>query len=91
MTSTTEIGKILQPEQYAAVHKAAFRSAFDFLNAHFPPGMEPEFWLKACDDIAKASEAAHGDVLTNNLLAAVYDYIESEYKIRRKAYAEIDS
>ena len=92
MTSeTTEKAEILKPEEYAAMHKAAFRVAFDFLNAHFPPGMDKEYWLKACDDITEASASMHGDVLTNNLLAAVYSYIESEYFLRRKAYEQIDA
>lgn len=83
MESEKATGKTLSPEEYAKRHKDAFRCAFLFLNAHFPPGTEPEWWEGASRDVSAASESEGDNVLVMKLLAGVYDYLESEYKLRR--------
>ena len=76
---------ILSPEEYIQRHKLAFRCAFDFLNEHFPPGEDAEWWLKATREL-KAASIEHGeDRLLNGLLLGVFEYIYDEYEIRRKA------
>lgn len=69
----------MTPEEYAKAHKQAFRVAFDFLNAHFPPGPEPEWWEQTARD---ASAASGDNELTLRLLIGVLDYLDYEWKRR---------
>lgn len=70
----------MTPEEYFATHKAAFRVSFDFLNAHFPPGSDDEWWRKASDDLLAAANGQ--GQLACLLLTAVYDYLNDEWKRR---------
>lgn len=70
----------MTPEQYYASHQNAFRIAFNFLNAHFPPGEEPEWWEQASNDMLEASKST--GQLGILLLIAVFDYLNDEYKRR---------
>ena len=76
--------EILTPEEYAKRHKNAFRCAFDFLNSHFPPESTCEWWDPIGDELSKACESQGDNLLAVSLLLAVNDYIEAEWKIRRK-------
>ena len=69
-------------EEYYAKHQAAFRCAFNYLNEHFPPGQDPEWWTKAADDIKSADNKANGNQLATFLLMGVLDYLNEEYKRR---------
>lgn len=69
--------------QYLTDHKRAFRVAFDYLNAHFPPSMDDEYWTHAAEDIGEASKSTDNDPLTMELLVGVYNYLEKEYTLRR--------
>lgn len=73
----------MSPAEYAKQHQKAFRSAFDFLTAHFPPGMDSEWWDQAWADLVAASKSNGENKLVIGILVAVYDYLESEYKKRR--------
>ena len=68
----------MTPEEYAKAHQKAFRVAFDFLNTHFPPGMDPEWWDTAAKEISATSVAAGEGVLVIELLNAVYTYLGHE-------------
>ena len=72
----------LSPEEYAKRHQKAFRCAFDFLNDHFPPGSDDEWWLKAAQDVADACHSQGSDRLAIGLLQGVYDYLSSECRTR---------
>ena len=72
----------MTPGEYAKVHKEAFRSAFDFLNTHFPPGDDDDWWNKAAKDCSAASIQAGENMLVIELLIAVMDYLEHERKKR---------
>ena len=80
----------MTPEQYYAKHQRAFRCAFDFLNAHFPPVQDPGWWLKASEDIKAADDNEHGNQLATLLLIGVWDYLDSELK-RRIANGSVNS
>lgn len=80
----------MTPEQYATDHQKAFRTAFNFLNSHFPPGNTPEWWDQAAKDVSAASVQAGEGVLVVELLNGVYNYLFDEYK-RRNGSAETDS
>lgn len=69
-------------EEYARMHQKAFRIAFDFLHSHFPPGDTDEWWEKFARDCADASIAGGETKLVIELLAAVVNYIDNEYKRR---------
>lgn len=70
------------PAEYAILHQKAFRTAFDFLASHFPPGTDPEWWEKTAAEASAASESQLDDPLAVKLLIGVYDYLEIEYKRR---------
>lgn len=70
------------PADYAKLHQKAFRTAFDFLASHFPPGTDPEWWEQTAIDASAASESQLDDPLAVKLLIGVYDYLEIEYKRR---------
>lgn len=82
---------MMTPEEYARRHQKAFRAAFDFLNAHFPPADEPEWWDQAAKDCSAASIKNGEDRLTIGLLVGVMEYLESEIKQRRKEHATADT
>lgn len=91
--STTEQShyeKVLTPEGYVDRHKKAFRCAFDYLNAHFPPESEPEWWERAAKDVSEASISNGENKLVTGLLLGVYDYLEDEWKLRRKENGEAE-
>ena len=70
------------PEEYAIEHQRSFRTAFDFLTQHFPPGSDADWWEKTAQDASDASILAGENKLVVKLLAAVYDYLEYEFKRR---------
>ena len=72
------------PAEYAQEHQRAFRCAFDFLNAHFPPGDTPEWWEQTAQEASAASESQLDNHLAMGLLIGVYNYLESEYTRRRQ-------
>ena len=73
----------LNPEAYMAKHKKAFRVAFDYLNAHFPPQESADWWVQAASDMADAVNPGVGDnPLTAELVLGVYNYLEKEWKKR---------
>ena len=76
--------QILNPEAYARRHKEAFRCAFDFLNAHFPPENTPEWWQQAVQDITDASVSQGENKLAVELLTGVFNYLDDERRIRRE-------
>lgn len=81
---------MMSPEEYLKEHQKAFRTAFDFLTSHFPPGMEPEWWEQAARELSAASIEAGENKLVIGLLVGVYDYLEDEYKLRRKQSGKAD-
>ena len=75
---------IWKPEEYAAYHKMVFREMFNFLNSHFPPGNDAEWWLQFTKDMDAVSEKLKGGPLVYGMLTAFADYLEDEYKKRRE-------
>jgi len=83
MASEINSGR-MSPEEYARMHQKAFRCAFDFLNQHFPPGHDPEWWDQAAKDVSAASISAGENTLVIELLDGVYTYLGKEYQERSK-------
>ena len=77
----------MTPEEYVQQHKAAFRIAFDFLNAHFPPGQDPEWFEQTAKDFSEVGTVNYSNDLAIQLLLGVYSYLEHEWK-RRNLHAD---
>ena len=84
MTSEKEGNIPMSPEEYAKMHQKAFRTAYNYLNTHFPPGIDPEWWSQAAKDLSDASVEAGETELVIELLDAVYTYIGKVYKRRNE-------
>ena len=80
----------MTPEEYAKMHKTAFRIAFDFLNTHFPPGDTDEWWVQSAKDFADASISGGENRLVMELLNAVCTYIGDEYQKRRNEHGKTE-
>lgn len=76
------MNNIPTPRQYAERHAKAFRTAFDFLNRHFPPEMSDEYWQAALKDMKSVWERADGDPLATSLLVDIWEYLDEEARIR---------
>lgn len=74
----------VKPEEFAAYHKHIFRVCFDFLNAHFPPGNDPEWWEQLGRDVAHTGTEHGGGALLIGMLVAIMEYLDAIYKERRK-------
>lgn len=81
----------MTPEEYAKMHQKAFRTAFDYLNTHFPPGTDDAWWDQAAKELSAASVKAGEGKLVIELLDAVYEYIAYEYHRREKERGKTDS
>ena len=71
------------PEEYVQLHKQAFRIAFDFLNAHFPPENGAEWWKSASDEMSMIGNQFGGNPLVAELMIGIFEYLDEE---RRKRY-----
>jgi len=74
----------MTPDQYAEMHRKAFRCAFDYLNGHFPPETDDAWWENAAKELSDASVAAGENDLVLELLNAVFTYIGKEYERRKQ-------
>ena len=72
----------MTPEQYAVSHQKAFRTAFNFLVAHFPPENTEEFWMKVAQDSGDISAKCGEDDLTVQLISGVINYLNHECTTR---------
>ena len=77
------------PQEYVERHKKAFRDAFNFLNAHFPPQPDADWWKATTEDITAASLKDGENKLIVGLLTGVFDYLDSESKLRREDDASV--
>lgn len=82
---------VWKPEEYAAYHKLVFRTMFDFLNEHFPPQDDPDWWIKFSQDMSVASDKVKGGPLADGMLLAIGNYMEEEFKKRRVSNEQTDT
>lgn len=84
MTSSEENARG-SPEDDARLHRESFRCAFDFLNAHFPPGQGEDWWVQTVKDAVKAISSVNGNrKLAEELVMGVYSYLEDDLERRKK-------
>lgn len=70
-----ETERMDEAERLAKGHPKAFRVAFDFLAAHYPPANTEEYWLKTCKDVSLVSAENIENQLCQDLLYAVVNYL----------------
>lgn len=61
-------------------HKHAFREAFEFLKAFFPPRWDEDYWTKAAEDILKRYETDPDNPLMMPMLCWMMDYLNDVCK-----------
>ena len=71
------------PGTYAAMHKQAFRIAYDFLNDHFPPEHDPNWWDKTMGDVSLIGNMYGENKLVVCLITALIEYLSEEDERRR--------
>lgn len=76
--------KIVTPQEYADRHKKAFREAFDFLNAHFPPVFSDDYFAKVVEDVTVVEAKDPNNPLLVHLLSGIFCYLDDESKLRRE-------
>ena len=64
-----------QAAEFEATHKKAFRVAFDYLHACFPPTRDEAYWEAAIKKLAKLVDDNQDNLLVKNLCLGVYDYL----------------
>ena len=64
-----EENRIEQAERDQRIHKTAFRVAFDFLQAHYPPENTEEYWLKTVKELGIISSQNINNELCQRLLS----------------------
>lgn len=62
-------------EAYKGTHKTAFRVAFNFLDAHFPPVNTEDWWRQTCEDALYVEVQHDGNQLCKELLGEVISYL----------------
>jgi len=75
------------PGTYAAIHKQAFRIAYDFLNEHFPPEHDPDWWTKTMNDVSLIGNMYGENKLVVYMITALVEYLTEEDE-RRKQNAQ---
>lgn len=73
------------PETYAALHKQAFRIAFDFLSEHFPPDHDPNWWEKTMEDVSLIGNMYGENRLVVHLMTAIIEYLNEEEERRKQS------
>lgn len=89
--TVTATAEGLKPQEYAAMHKRAFREAFDFLNAHFPPQFDSEWWVRTYKDITEILKKDPENPLLKQLLEGIIIYMDDESKKKRDGVGEANA
>lgn len=64
----------------ASDYKAIYRAVYEFHKRNNPPQAEPEYWDKVALDMVETANAYDNNPLLNELILAVYNELEREYK-----------
>jgi hypothetical protein len=78
------MNNIPSPGTYMEIHKQAFRIAFDFLNDHFPPENDDEWWKKTADDMTLIGNMYGENRCVVHLMTGVFEYLSDENERRKK-------
>lgn len=73
--------------QYKALHKRAFRVAYDLLTELYPIGNEPDdYWKFATERVALIYSENKENRLCELLMMAVWEYVEGVWKGREERH-----
>lgn len=72
-----EQDKIDQMNRIKAVHKHAFRTAFDYLAEMWPPSLSADYFTLAAAKCNERFNLSGQDKLTHELLMGVFNYLEA--------------
>lgn len=61
-------------------YKGFFRAAYDFMARWQPCPSDPDAWIDAARDVGQVSEAGGNDPFLMDLLTAVYNEYDRQYK-----------
>lgn len=64
------------------LHQVAFRAAFDFLEAFYPPRDDEEYWAKMAETCGNVAYQHEGNPLIIPLMVAMADYLGEVWKER---------
>ena len=65
------------------LHQVAFREAFNFLEAYYPPRDDEEYWLKAANECGRVAAEHDGNPLIIPLMVTMMDYLGELWKERK--------
>lgn len=69
------------------LHQAAFRVAFDFLEAFYPPRDDEEYWVKMAETCGIVAYQHEGNPLIIPLMVTMADYLGEAWKEKKKTNA----
>ena len=76
-----------ESERTKKLHREAFRAAFNFLEAFYPPRDDLDYWMKAAEESGRVAAEHYGNPLIVPLMVAMYDYLEAVEKERKNEHA----
>ena len=65
------------------LHQAAFRAAFDFLEAFYPPRDDEEYWLKMAETCGNVAYQHEWNPLIIPMMVTMMDYLGEVWKERQ--------
>jgi len=71
-----------EAERTKKLHQAAFRAAFNYLDAFYPPRDDLDYWMKAAEECGRVAAEHYGNPLIVPLMVAMVDYLEAASKER---------
>ena len=77
-----DVGIVARPTDpnIVALHKYAFRTAYEFLNEMWPPADGEDYWTLAASRMKDRFNDAKQDYLAEQMLTIVYKYLEEVVK-----------
>lgn len=71
-------------------YKTLYRVAHDFHKRHAPPTLEAGYWETTADDMTAIANAHDNDPFLIDLLTAIYEELEREYKLLSSSASAAD-
>lgn len=65
------------------MHQAAFRAAYDYLEAFYPPRDDEEYWYKVSESAGNIASKHKGNPLIVPIMLAMLKYLEDVWREKR--------
>ena len=72
--------KLDNMDAFRQLHKAVFRTAFDFLGSCFPPTRTEEYWTRVAQLMKSEIEGYADKRLVQRLIIAIWEYLDEVSK-----------